>query len=137
MDMVSLLLVACVSSLLTLALWMSNRRVGRLQQRLNEQAVLLGDLRVELRNVNSGAVGVGQHLLGVENRLAQAIRQQKAAEKRINTVEHESHAEDQVYTPYNEAGELADQGAEVEELIRRCGLSEAEALLMNRVHARH
>ncbi len=76
-------------------------------------------LQKELDMVNSAAVGVGQRLIQLEKKLKLSIDRQQQME--LLNPDH---------TTYTEAASLAEQGAEVEQLIDRYGLPEAEASLL-------
>ena len=92
------------------------RRQSRLTQRLYDQ------LNRELKVANSGAVGMGRRLLGLERQLKSAVHRQQC--------EHPTE------TPlsYSQAVSLFETGIPADEVARACGLSQAEASLMEMMH---
>ncbi len=76
-------------------------------------------LRHELMVINSAAMGVGQRLISTEKKLKTSMEKQQMLE--INGLE---------FSPYQQAANMADNGAHADELVDRFGLPEAEANLM-------
>ncbi|WP_341939264.1 DUF2802 domain-containing protein [Marinimicrobium sp. C2-29] len=74
-------------------------------------------LESELAVVNSAAIGMGNRLLSMEKRVQQGGGLSDSA----------AGPSDQ---PYTEANQLFRMGMDVEEVSRRCGLSRAEASLL-------
>lgn len=97
-------------------------------QRLRKQSLLTqklySRLNHELEVTNSGSVGMGRRLISLEKKLREAATQ--TAE---NTQQLESSFE-----PYNLAAQMIDAGIDDVEVARRCGLSRAEASLMQMMH---
>ncbi len=96
-------------------IWMFNRL------RSSEQVATerVAALREELSAVNGAAIGVGQRLIAVEKRLKLSIKQQQMDVSNIDI------------QPYDQAATMAEQGADVQQLVDRCGLPEAEASLLS------
>jgi len=93
-----------------------NKRLSLLDEKLNQQISLL---RHELTVINSAAIGVGQRLINTEKKLKVAMEKQQQFE----TVSVDN-------LPFNHAVALAENGADAQQLVERCGLSEAEAELV-------
>lgn len=74
-------------------------------------------LESELAVANSAAIGMGNRLIAMEKRLAQGAG-------------GASEASSEQDLPYTEANQLFRMGVSVEEVARRCGLSRAEASLL-------
>ncbi|UZJ45252.1 DUF2802 domain-containing protein [Marinimicrobium sp. C6131] len=74
-------------------------------------------LESELAVANSAAIGMGNRLIAMERRLAQGAG-------------GASEASSEQDFPYTEANQLFRMGGSVEEVARRCGLSRAEASLL-------
>lgn len=72
-------------------------------------------LESELAVSNSAAIGMGNRLIAMEKRLAQGAGGSPDAPTE---------------QPYTEANQLFRMGVSVEEVARRCGLSRAEASLL-------
>jgi hypothetical protein len=76
----------------------------------------------DLSVVNSASVGVGQHVINVERKLATSMEKQQQLEM--------THVD---YLPYKQALSLVEDGADASQLVAQCGLSEAEASLLTLV----
>ena len=77
-------------------------------------------LSKELATFNSGSVGMGQRLVAMEKRL-------QASPKSTQKIDYYN---DEDFQPYSQAAQLFKMGIESEEVARRCGLSRAEASLI-------
>lgn len=82
----------------------------------------LESLHHELSVVNGASVGVGQHVISVERKLATSMEKQQQLDMR--------HVD---YLPYKQALSLVESGADASQLVAQCGLSEAEASLLTLV----
>ena len=69
-------------------------------------------------------MGVGQRLINVEKKLKLSIEKQLQME--MTNVD---------YLPYHQAASMAEDGADVEQLVERCGMPEAEANLLTLLKA--
>lgn len=69
---------------------------------------------------NTGSVGMGQRLLAMEKRLQVAPQTAKKID----------YYSDEDFQPYSQAAQLFKMGLDSEEVARRCGLSRAEASLI-------
>ncbi len=108
-----LLAVLLVLGCLQLICW---RRLNRSISHLETE---LAAVKQQLQAVTSGALGVGRRLQQTEARLAQALDRQNRIEQK-----------DSASLPYTQAGKLLRMGASVEEVMEACGLSRAEASLV-------
>lgn len=117
---ISLAVVMTVAVVGWVYAWLNRRQLLLLQARVDQQ---LAALRQELGTVNSGAIGVGQRLISVEKKLNRAIDAQQQLTPR----------DDMDNQPFNYASSMAVKGADVQQLVERCGVSEAEAQLMTLV----
>jgi len=107
------LVLACLLSLVALvvsvlALSVSRDRVRRVKQSQKR-------LESELALANSAAIGMGNRLLNMEKRLQQGGSGAGADVEDL---------------PYTQASQLFAMGLSVEEVGQRCGLSRAEASLL-------
>ena len=95
------------------------RRQVMVSQKLYER------INHELKVTNSGSIGMGQRLMAVERKLKQPTSKPQAAAVESPGVENLS---------YVHAARLISSGVKVEEIARSCGLSRAEASLMETLH---
>jgi len=115
------ILVGSASAILMLAFisGLAISQTKRLQRKLNSLQTEVGELKRQLATVNKGSVGVGQHLSALEKRLLSGL----------NKVEQQSLKEMSMLS-YGDASRLIEQGVEPDVLVKRCGMSRAEAELM-------
>ena len=140
--------VALVSVLSLLLLFLSQRKVKYLQQKL---------LRLErdVRIINGSTVSMGQHLLAFEKHLKQASDTQvsKASAKALSEAHHQSpppltttastsdtlekivtdSGSSQTDSMYNQARDSLAQGMNIKEVAKQCGLSYAEVSLLKAI----
>jgi hypothetical protein len=81
---------------------------------------LFQKLTKEMALSSSGAVGMGQRLLAMEKHLQSAPKTQQKID----------YYDDDNFQPYSQAAQLFKMGLDAEEVARRCGLSRAEASLI-------
>ena len=93
-----------------------SKRLRLSEEKLSQQ---IRSLQHDLSVINSAAMGVGQRLMTTEKKLTVAIEKQQ---------QFEMGSAD--YLPFNQAVAMVEDGADAEQLVDRCGLSEAEASLM-------
>lgn len=93
----------------------------RLRQQGRETERLLQRLTREVAASSSGSVGMGQRLLAMEKRL------QAAGTKAPEKIDYYN---DDEFQPYSQAAQMFKMGMDAEEVARRCGLSRAEASLL-------
>ena len=94
-----------------------------LQERLAEREQDLTALRSDLAALTKASVGAGDHLMQVEHRVRRLSERQNQSEMRA--------VGDR---PYQQAIQLVQNGADVEELVRQCGLTRGEADLIVMLH---
>lgn len=92
----------------------------RVQQQTQATEKLLQKAMREIAASTSGSVGMGQRLIAMEKRLQ---TQDKKAEKI-------DYYNDEEFQPYSQAAQLFKMGIDCDEVARRCGLSRAEASLL-------
>ena len=80
----------------------------------------LEQIRAELLSTSTGSVGVGKRLLELEKKIQGSL--------------HKQDEYQQGYTPYSRATEMLSAGSDVNEVISHCGISRAEAELMQLMH---
>lgn len=112
------LIASLAISLLALILAIISLKATRRQADTTEK--LLQKLARDLAASTSGSVGMGQRLLAMEKRLQST--QQKS--EKIDVYN------DDEFQPYSQAAQLFQMGLDAEEVARRCGLSRAEASLL-------
>lgn len=95
----------------------------RSQQQLQASAELMEKISRDLAVANAGAVGMGQRLIALEKRL-----REQEAQPSLQPVD--DYSGDDEFRTYTEAVRLFRSGLSSEEVARRCGLSRAEASLM-------
>ncbi|EIK45962.1 hypothetical protein O59_001601 [Cellvibrio sp. BR] len=108
---------ALVSVIALLVALISLKQVRR-QADANEK--LIQKLMREVAASSSGSVGMGQRLLAMEKRL------QSEAKK----PEKIDYYNDDEFQPYSQAAQMFKMGMDCDEVARRCGLSRAEASLL-------
>lgn len=92
----------------------------RVQQQAQTTEKLLQKIMRDIAASTSGSVGMGQRLIAMEKRLQ---TQDKQAEKI-------DYYNDEEFQPYSQAAQLFKMGIDCDEVARRCGLSRAEASLL-------
>lgn len=108
--------VSLVLSVLALGVALSALRASR--DRVEQVRASHRRLENELAVANSAAIGMGNRLIAMEKRVAQGGGPSASV--------HESAQN----LPYTEANQLFRMGVDVDEVARRCGLSRAEASLL-------
>jgi hypothetical protein len=112
-------LILCLTlSLIALAVAFYSLTLIRKQAEANEKLYqrMLRDIAI----ANTGSVGMGQRLLAMEKRLQSEAQKPRIADD----------TPDDEFQPYTQAAQLFKMGLGSEEVARRCGLSRAEASLM-------
>ena len=117
------IVLAAIAILLAVGWLVNLRRTHRILAVSATQLQELSRLQNEVRALNSGAVGMGSHLARVEQQL-----------KRITDRQHQFEVREPTAQVYDHAVKLARNGADVEELMTRCGLVRDEAELLLRMH---
>jgi hypothetical protein len=113
------LIASLAASVVALFIAVKSLKVARAQQDNTEK--LIQKLTRDLAVSNSGSVGMGQRLLAMEKRL------QEEPQKSDQKIDYYN---DEDFQPYSQAAQLFKMGLDAEEVARRCGLSRAEASLI-------
>lgn len=119
----AMLAIAVVSVLLISVLWMTARQLRRARRNLAAQSRELERMQAQLRALGAGAAGLAGALARVEQQLRRVGDRQQNLELRSPG--------EQIY---DHALQLIRDGADVEELMNRCGLVRDEAELLLRMH---
>lgn len=93
----------------------------RLRQQALDTEKLIQRLAREVAASSSGSVGMGQRLLAMEKRL------QTSGDRKPEKIDYYN---DDEFQPYSQAAQMFKMGMDAEEVARRCGLSRAEASLL-------
>lgn len=102
------------------AIFIAVRVVSAVRKQAEENKRLYQRLVRDVSAVNSGSVGVGQRLLAMEKRLQNEEQKQQPVDLKA----------DEEFQAYADAAQLFKMGFSSEEVASRCGLSRAEASLM-------
>lgn len=81
---------------------------------------LIQKLMREVAASSSGSVGMGQRLLAMEKRLHSEAKKPEKID----------YYNDDEFQPYSQAAQMFKMGMDCDEVARRCGLSRAEASLL-------
>lgn len=103
-----------------IALAVAVKTLLRVRQQEMHMEKMVQRLSKELMTFNSGSVGMGQRLVAMEKRL-------QTAPKPAQKIDYYN---DDDFQPYSQAAQLFKMGLDSEEVARRCGLSRAEASLI-------
>jgi len=95
----------------------------RVRQQASENEKLIQKVMREVAASSSGSVGMGQRLLAMEKRLQANASATKKPEKI-------DYYNDDEFQPYSQAAQMFKLGMDCDEVARRCGLSRAEASLL-------
>ena len=112
------LIVSLLFSVIALAVALKSLSLARKHESQTEKT--FHRLAREVAASNTGSVGMGQRLLAMEKRLQAAPQTTKKID----------YYNDEDFQPYSQAAQLFKMGLDCEEVARRCGLSRAEASLI-------
>lgn len=113
--------VVAIVSFVSIGYSINARRKLHLHQRQYE--ALINVLRNEIQALTSSSIGMGHRLMDVENKLnITAEKQQELANR------------DPGVLAYNQAARLMEMGADVDDLVKNCGIGRPEAELMALLH---
>jgi len=98
-------------------------RESRRREQMRQQTNAIHRLQNDIHALCAGAINMGKHISTLEQRLHRMAERQDQLELR-----------DPVQQTYAHAIRLAQQGADVVDLMERCGLAQGEAELLMRVH---
>jgi hypothetical protein len=95
------------------------------RQRKHERQykALINVLRNEIRSMTGSSIGMGKRLVDIEQRLSITVEKQLELENR-----------DPGELAYNQATRLMEMGADVDDLVKNCGIGRPEAELMALLH---
>ncbi|WP_164880866.1 DUF2802 domain-containing protein [Aestuariirhabdus litorea] len=110
----------------TVGVYYYRRAIGAQREQVERLNKRIDMLESDLRAVGAGAIGVGQRLIKVEQRLSVTIDKQEALEQR-----------DPSKVSYTEAGKLFEMGASTEDVMESCHISVAEARLIELMHRKN
>lgn len=110
---------SAILSVIALVIAVLSLKHVRRQADANEK--LIQKLMREVAASSSGSVGMGQRLLAMEKRL------QANAAKQSEKIDYYN---DDEFQPYSQAAQMFKMGMDCDEVARRCGLSRAEASLL-------
>ena len=95
----------------------------RVQQQERRQQALINVLRNEIQAMTNSSIGMGRRLIEVEQKLNLTADKQLELENR-----------DPGALAYNQATRLMEMGADVDDLVKNCGIGRPEAELMALLH---
>ena len=118
----SLLLAVMIGVLILLLGWLVILSL-RLRAQSRKTQALINVVRGEIKAMTTGSIGMGKRLKSIEHRLNLTVEKQQELENR-----------DPTQLAYNQAARLMEMGADVDDLVRNCGIGRPEAELMALLH---
>jgi hypothetical protein len=109
-------LVSLASLLAVIISYRSYRKSELERQQVSKE---LAAVLAEFKAFKSSSIGIGKKLMGIEQELADTVEKQQNFE-----------FQDPNSLPYTQASRLIQMGADAEDLVNSCGLSNAEAELL-------
>jgi len=103
----------------TLGLRQFRREQSLLRGRCGDAGERIHQLEQELGALCNASVGAGEHVLRLEQQMQRIIERQNGLEMRPPGDR-----------PYNQASQLVNKGADIDELVDTCGLTRGEAELL-------
>ncbi len=110
------LLGVLIQSIALLRVKRSNREVAEVLQEAQRR---IKQMEQELGALCSAAVGAGEHVIQLEQKVKRIIERQNLLELRASSDR-----------PYSQASQLVHRGADIKELVDSCGLTRGEAELL-------
>lgn len=95
----------------------------RLHGQRRQTQALINVIRAEIKAMTTGSIGMGKRLKSIEHRLNLTVEKQQELENR-----------DPTQLAYNQAARLMEMGADVDDLVKNCGIGRPEAELMALLH---
>ncbi|WP_028471209.1 DUF2802 domain-containing protein [Neptunomonas japonica] len=95
----------------------------RQKQHERQYKALVTVLRNEIRSITGSSIGMGKRLVDIEQKLNITVEKQLELENR-----------DPGELAYNQAARLMEMGADVDDLVKDCGIGRPEAELMALLH---
>jgi len=114
--MVSFGLVTFASLMAVLVSYSSYRKSELARAQVNDE---LARVLAEFKAFRSSSIGIGKKVMGIERELAETVEKQQDLE-----------FQDPNSLPYTQASRLIEMGADAEDIVNSCGLSNAEAELL-------
>lgn len=112
--------VTCIATLLSI---LATLHATRISKRIGHANILISRLQNDIHALCVGSIKMGDHISSLEQRLHRLVERQDQVELR-----------DSVQQSYAHAIRMAQQGADIKDLMERCGLARGEADLLLRVH---
>lgn len=112
-----------MGGLLTLMLVLMGVLALRLRAQSRQTRALINVMRGEIKAMTTGSIGMGKRLKSIEHRLNLTVEKQQELENR-----------DPTQLAYNQAAKLMEMGADIDDLVKNCGIGRPEAELMALLH---
>lgn len=107
----------------SVALWRVKRNHEEVADILQDAQRRIEQMEQELGALCSAAVGAGEHVVKLEQKVKRIIERQNLLELRASSDR-----------PYSQASQLVHRGADIKELVDTCGLTRGEAELLVMMH---
>jgi hypothetical protein len=107
----------------SVALWRVKRNHKEMADILQDAQRRIEQMEQELGALCSAAVGAGEHVVKLEQKVKRIIERQNLLELRASGDR-----------PYSQASQLVHRGADIKELVDTCGLTRGEAELLVMMH---
>ncbi|MEO3678915.1 DUF2802 domain-containing protein [Rheinheimera fenheensis] len=112
----------------------SQQQQSQLEQRLEYSAQQLAQSQLELQELRSGLIGVGQRVLQLEAALGQVSDNLSLSVKQLEEKQQAMELTDPESKIYSRAMKMVQLGADLDEIMRECELPRAEAELLFNLH---
>ena len=112
----------------------SQQHQSQLEQRLEYSAHQLAQSQLELQELRSGLIGVGQRVLQLEAALGQVSDNLSLSVKQLEEKQQAMELTDPESKIYSRAMKMVQLGADLDEIMRECELPRAEAELLFNLH---
>lgn len=113
---------------------LSRQQQSQLEQRLEYSAQQLAQSQLELQELRSGLIGVGQRVLQLEASLVQVSDNLSQSLKQLAEKQQAMELTDPESKIYSRAMKMVQLGADLDEIMRECELPRAEAELLFNLH---
>lgn len=113
---------------------LSRQQQSQLEQRLEYSAQQLAQSQLELQELRSGLIGVGQRVLQLEASLVQVSDNLSISLKQLAEKQQAMELTDPESKIYSRAMKMVQLGADLDEIMRECELPRAEAELLFNLH---
>ena len=95
----------------------------RIKAQARQTQALINVVRAEIKAMTNGSIGMGKRLQTIEHRLNLTVEKQQELENR-----------DPSQMAYSQATRLMEMGADIDDLVKTCGIGRPEAELMALLH---